>query len=237
VIVLVGDTHGNIDFGTVMSLKDRGKKLGFSKEKTKLIILGDFAVLWKYKPDRLEERLLKWYEKAPWTTLVIDGNHENHDRLAELETVQMFGGDVGIISDTIFHLRRGRVYTIDGKSIFTCGGGQSIDKARRVEFKSWWRNELLSYKEQDDALGNLEKVGNQVDYVLTHEAPIQFVPKFLNKDPEGAFAKGKSPVANFFGHLYDILTFKHWYCGHYHVDETIDNVTTMYRKSVFLEDE
>ena len=44
----------------------------------------------------------------------------------------MFGGQVGVLNESIFHLKRGYVYTIGEKKIFTFGGGYSIDKGHIV---------------------------------------------------------------------------------------------------------
>ena len=42
-----------------------------------------------------------------------------------------------MISDSICHLMRGQVFDIDGKTFFTFGGGNSIDKAWRTPGVSW----------------------------------------------------------------------------------------------------
>ena len=55
------------------------------KEMTKedyVIICGDFGGVWSFeKEDKEEKHLLDWLEEKPFTTLYVDGNHENFDRL------------------------------------------------------------------------------------------------------------------------------------------------------------
>lgn len=66
-----------------------------------MIICGDFGLIWK---DCEEERnWLKWLEDRPWTTLWIDGNHENFDRLKSFSTEKWNGGLIQKITPHIFH--------------------------------------------------------------------------------------------------------------------------------------
>lgn len=55
------------------------------KEMTKddiVIILGDFGLVWDYKGEsKTEKYWLDWLDKKPFTTIIIDGNHDNFDRL------------------------------------------------------------------------------------------------------------------------------------------------------------
>jgi hypothetical protein len=71
--------------------------------------------------------------ERPWTTLVVDGNHDNHDRLNQLPVEEKFGGKVGVIADSIYHLKRGEIYQIQDKKILSFGGAESIDKLSRIE--------------------------------------------------------------------------------------------------------
>ena len=240
-ICVTGDLHGRIDFNKLIGFRDKHKgKL--SPESDYLVILGDFGLIWQnnhktadYKKDeKCLDRLSSW----GWTTLFIDGNHENHPRLAAYPEVDMFGGKVGKIRDNIYHLKRGRVYIIDGKKMFTFGGGLSIDQEHRTEGVSWWREELPTTMEMDAALTELEKHNNKVDYILTHEAPRQYVPFILGgideRLPESL--KYKSPLAIFFDHLHEIIDFNRWYCGHYHGDYQKDKLQVLYKSIIEIEE-
>jgi hypothetical protein len=100
-----------------------------------------------------------WFNSQPWTTLFIDGNHENFNRLfsEEFSEIDMFGDKVKKISDSIFYLQRGRVYKIDGKTFFTFGGGESIDKNSRLINIDWWSQEIPNYYEMDNAIEHLNQ--------------------------------------------------------------------------------
>ena len=73
-IYITGDTHGGFQrFGMKY----------FPNQKTMCredyaIIAGDFGGLWDDSPR--ETYWLDWLEERPFTTLFVDGNHENFDR-------------------------------------------------------------------------------------------------------------------------------------------------------------
>ena len=59
------------------------------------------------------------------------------------------GGYVQKITDSVIHLMRGQVFTIEGKKIFVFGGAESIDKEYRIPGVSWWPQEIPSFKEME----------------------------------------------------------------------------------------
>lgn len=107
--------------------------------------------------------------------LFIDGNHEDFDKLDSYPVETWCGGKVHKIRNNVIHLMHGEVYCIEGDTIFVMGGGYSIDKYRRTEGVSWWSQEMPSEEECRNALKNLEEVGNNVDYIITHTAPSETV--------------------------------------------------------------
>jgi hypothetical protein len=79
-----------------------------------------------------EEAALEWLSKQPWTTLFVDGNHENFPRLYQFPVKDFHGGKAAQINDKIWHLKRGEVFEICGKKIFAMGGATSVDKDQRI---------------------------------------------------------------------------------------------------------
>jgi len=215
-IYLTGDIHGHhtinkLSFGRWTE----GKHL---TKDDYLIILGDFGLLWKDEPDNNEKYWLNWLDERPWTTLVIDGNHENHDRLAALETVPMFNSNVGVISKSVFHLKRGEVYTINKKTFFTMGGAYSIDRDDRVLNVSWWEAEVPSIEERNYGLKQLEAVGWKVDYILGHTTSVKAITRMLT--PHWLL---DDPTARYFDEIESKVSFKRFYFGHWHKD--YDDIT------------
>jgi len=127
VILVTGDTHGLIDVNKIFGLRDRK----ILSEDDYLIVLGDFGVCWDGGSGDMRTR--RFWNRVPWHTLFLDGNHENHSVLNKYRESERFGGKVHEISDKITHLMRGGVYTIEGKSIFTFGGAVSHDCGQNLE--------------------------------------------------------------------------------------------------------
>ena len=77
---ITGDIHGDPTRFSTESFYEQ-------KEMTKddyCIVLGDFGLIWDHRGESKNEKWwLDWLESKPFTTLFIDGNHENHDRLDE----------------------------------------------------------------------------------------------------------------------------------------------------------
>ena len=171
-IFITGDTHIPDDVHKLNTTNfPRQKELSKSDY---VIICGDFGGVWypedsKYHKEDLYWR--KWFDEKPFTTLFVDGNHENHVLLSMLPEVEMFGGIVGKVNDSVYHLKRGQVYTIEGKKFFCFGGAKSTDREWRVEGLSWWPEEMPTKQEMDYGLETLKKHDYKVDYIISHCAP------------------------------------------------------------------
>jgi predicted phosphodiesterase len=225
-IYTTGDTHGSLDI-------DKLNTKNFPQQKTMtkadyVIIAGDFGLIWSNSKE--EKYWLNWLETRNFTTLFVDGNHENFDLLNSYPVSEWSGGKVHQISDSIYHLMRGQVFVIDGKKIFTFGGAMSIDKAGRTEFKSWWKQEIPSGEEFLEAEANLIKNNRTVDFIITHTAPQGNLILFgINGD------KYHDPVAKLLT-IFRGNRFKHWYFGHLHIDKTSGNFTALYDKIVEMKE-
>ncbi len=210
-IYITGDTHIPIDVGKLSS-----KRFPKQKEMTNtdfLIICGDFGGVWCGDNEELYWR--KWLDNKNFTTLFIDGNHENYDMLEEYPEIDFLGGKAHKISDKIYHLMRGQIYNIDGKKIFTFGGASSHDKDSRKEGKSWWSRELPSENEINIAIKNLTKANWKVDIVITHCAPSS-IQRLINT------SYAENILTDFLDNVKEKLVFEKWYFGHYHIDKQID---------------
>ena len=211
-IYLTGDTHIPIDVGKLSS-----KRFPEQKEMTNtdfLIICGDFGGVWCGDNEELYWR--KWLDKKNFTTLFVDGNHENFDMLGSFPIVDFCEGKAHKISNKIYHLMRGQIYTIDGRRIFTLGGASSHDREVRKEGKSWWKDELPNESEYNIAINNLSKENWSVDIVITHSAPTS-IQKLINPSYE------ENSLTDFLEGVNRRLEFDKWFFGHYHLDEQIDD--------------
>lgn len=238
-IYLTGDTHGHIDLEKIFLFTE--KLIAEDRKITKndyLIILGDFGLIWS-DPERAprdyaySEYLIDELDSLPFTVLFVEGNHENFSMLNAYPVKPWNGGKVSFIRDNVIHLKRGQVFNFAGKSFFTMGGATSIDKAMRTEGISWWKEENISSQDLDEAYKNLAKVSNTVDYVLTHAAPEAFARELIEKQ----YYRYNADMNEM--HLRDlsqIIKFKNWYCGHYHINHSNGKYICLYNRIVSLED-
>ena len=218
-LYITGDTHG--DFERILKWVETAKP---NKDKDFLFILGDFGYIWDYKRTSFEKDNLDFISCLPFTTLFIDGNHENHERLNSMRVVNFSEGKVHKVYESIYHLMRGQVYEIAGKRIFTFGGAKSIDKHLRTEGVSWWKEEEFNYREANTAYDNLNKINWEVDYVLTHSAPLSIRDKLF----EGNNLYKPSSTERILEAILRNIKFKRWYFGHYHIDKNMNNFKAMY---------
>lgn len=223
-IYVTGDTHANIDISK-LNTKNFPQQNELTK-KDYLIICGDFGLVWDGSAREIYWQ--DWLSNKNFTTLFVDGNHENFDILRRMPMREMFGGYVREIAPDIYHMERGQILEIDGHRIFTMGGARSVDKEHRIEHISWWQEEMPSQEEMEYAVSQLESVNWQVDYVISHCAPrsVQhLIASWYENDP----------MVSFLDRLYSDLKFKRWYFGHYHIDREInEQFVALYNKVVLL---
>jgi len=236
-VFLTGDTHNVIDVDKVVRFDDHGLT-----RDDYLIILGDFGFIWTppctlesagedaYLAWQEDERWLDWFEARPYTTLWIDGNHENFDLIEQYPIDTWHGGRVQRIREHVMHLMRGETFDIDGSIFFAMGGAHSIDKAKRTEGESWWSQEVPSPEERDYAEKQLEARNWHVDYVLTHDAPSAALREI---DPDWPFILKPDDNTDWLQSLADRLSFKRWFHGHCHVDRWWDTRFTGLYNEIF----
>lgn len=220
---ITGDTHGSRDFHKLNSKHwPEGAKL--TKEDV-VIICGDWgAIFWPPTSTwaKSDLWLRKWYESKPWTTVVVPGNHENYDEIFKLPEIEMFGGMVRQVSDSVVILKRGKIYTINGKTFWTMGGGLSIDKSSRIVGQSWWAQEHPSYIELNEGMDILNERKGDIDYVITHVAPQDALSNIIGicyqRDP-----KYYDPLSEYLQTVTDsyLGDYTQWFCGHYHIDHDV----------------
>ena len=230
-IYVTGDCHQNFR-------KFNTKIFPEQKEMTKedyVIICGDFGGVWNKEVENKEEKhLLDWLEEKPFTTLFVDGNHENFDRLYSYPVELWHGGKVHKIRRSVIHLMRGQIYEIDGKSFFTFGGASSHDiesgildpedpdfkekkkcldrewRSYRVNHITWWAQELPSEEEMQEGRANLAAHDNQVDFIVTHccatSTQMLIDAQKLKPDIE----------TDYLEEIKQTIQFKKWFFGHYH---------------------
>lgn len=234
-IFVTGDTHGgavgDLDKLTSDSFKE-GKTL---TKDDYVIICGDFGLIWDVKKSsKREQYYLDWLDEKPWTTLFLDGNHENHKRLDALPTEIKFNNPVGKVNNSIYHLRRGYIYTINKQYFFVFGGGFSIDKARRTTDISWWEREMPNQEEYQRGFDQLAFHDNKVDYILTHSCSNKMFKELSYHQNMDHKISGEDDLRNYFDTVEETVKYKRWYYGHFHYDYLFDKSQILYNLVVEL---
>lgn len=219
-IFITGDMHGNLSRFHTRNFPE-GERLA---KDDYVIVCGDFGLIWEVNASNHAEKvMIEWLNGRPWTTLFADGNHENFDRLLRLPQIEKFGSQVGMVSDSIFHLRRGETYRIGGYVFLIIGGACSIDKKSRKKGVSWWHQEIPGMDEMGNALRNLAKNQFSVDFIITHTAPITAINRLLY-NPHGHNiyyydARIRHDITtSYLEHLLPKVKFGKWFFGHFHDD-------------------
>ena len=221
-IYITGDTHGDYD-----GFMYRLRQLPIEKEDT-VIVCGDFGFVWNTPVHRYS--LAKLTAK-PFTIVFVDGNHEDFDLLYTYPVVEWNSGKAHKIADNVYHLMRGQRFEIEGKSFFTMGGAYSVDKAMRVEGRSWWKQELPTNEEYKTAETTLNACNYKVDYVLSHTVPHSVI-RYIGEIPDNH----DSELTGYFEWLYDELDFNTWFAGHFHINQLVrDNVQILFDEVIRID--
>ncbi len=210
-IYVTGDTHGDY-YEFISRIRNSGVKKGDT-----VIICGDFGFIFNYEQHKYF--LLK-LTIEPFTIAFVDGNHEDFNLLNDTKKYpieEWNGGQIHRIAHNIVHLMRGQYFKIEDKSFFTMGGAYSIDKDTRIEGISWWEEELPSPKEYQIADTTLNNINFKVDYIITHTLPVSAIYR-IGVIP----VIGDGELTNYFENIYNKITFKKWFAGHFHVNKQVN---------------
>lgn len=206
-IAITGDIHGEHDIG---KLSNRNVRNLFGQLPDYLLVAGDFGIPWSNNEDNETDNYYRrWFEEKPYEVAVIKGNHENYGRIENMPIVTHFGAKCRQYSKNIFFVENNEILTIEGKTFYCFGGATSVDKAWRRPYVSWWPQENPS-SEDYAKLSKLQ--GTAVDYVVTHTAPNSIV-KLFDK-----YINDECPTRRLLDGVMELISFKHWYFGHFHND-------------------
>lgn len=189
--------------------------------------------------DHRDDEGLDFLERRPFTTLFVAGNHENYDALRTYPLEDWHGGKIRRIRPSVLLLERGQVFNVGGKRIFAMGGASSHDvqdgilepddpqflqklqrlnargAAFRIDHRSWWKEELPSPEEYQEARRNLERTGWEVDYIITHCAPTSIQNELLQT------LSRPDELTDFLEEVRQRCRFQYHFFGHYHGDLVI----------------
>lgn len=221
-IFVTGDTHGEAN---------RFEEIRTQYQLTEddiLIVAGDFGCI--FGLGLRDEQKLDLLAAQPYTILFLDGNHECFPKLFSYPEEMWNGGRVHRIRKNVLHLMRGQVYDIDGVSVFSMGGGHSIDVAYRVPGRSWWPEEMPSDAEYAEAMENLRRHGNKVDVIISHAAPEETMRMFIQTGVISYYFPQEIRLNAFLENVRQTVEHSRYYFGHMHLDRPLfRNQIALYR--------
>lgn len=176
-LMMLGDTHGSNQF-------IHGPLKVARRQKVDAIVqVGDFGFIWRDETNRLDsfQNVRKQFGSIPF--FFLDGNHEDHDVLAEMGATPDAEAFVEI-APGLTYLPRGFTWEWDGIQFMSMGGATSVDvdpdpscfppwKGRTLGF-DWFQQETISYRDVNRAIAK-----GKVDVLLSHDVPE--IPAFLGE--------------------------------------------------------
>ena len=170
-IYLTGDTHGR--FERIGAFCD---KMQTDRDDI-LIILGDAGI--NFHADARDNLRKEYLARLPITLFCIHGNHERRPESLDVYDEREWHGGQVFTEDrypNILFAKDGEIYDLDGQKAIDIGGAYSIDKAWRVEGRSWWPDEQPSEKIKSRVEQSLENCSWSIDIVLSHTTPLKYEP-------------------------------------------------------------
>ena len=220
-IYFTGDTHGEIS-----------KIIKFAENQRLLmndiiVILGDAGYNY-YGNEQDRERKFRLAHIKP-IVLCIHGNHEMRPaNIPTYRTKAWNGGTVWYEEEypNLLFAKDGEIYTLNGLKYIAIGGAYSVDKNFRIaRGYNWWEDEQPSNDIKRYVEEQISKY--TIDVVLSHTCPQKYTPTemFLHTINQTMV---DSSTEKWLNKIEESLTYKAWYCGHWHTDKRVDKMHFLY---------
>lgn len=225
-IYITGDKHGRLK-----PVKQFARNNNLTEEDT-IVILGDAG--FNYFNDERDKWTKNTVARIPSTIFCIHGNHEMRPQsLPSLYRERQWHGGTVFAEDAypnILFAKDGEVYDFDGLKALVIGGAYSVDKWYRLERgERWFSDEQPSEEVKALVEAKLADLDWKIDIVLSHTCPFGF-------EPTEAFLPGidqsmvDTSTEVWLDHIERRLDYRKWYCGHWHIEKTIDKMRFMFNE-------
>ena len=229
-IYVTGDTHG--EFSRVWNLCHRME----TTTDDVLIILGDAGI--NFHGPELDKQKKIYLRKQRITVFALQGNHDM--RPTHLDSYQEMTWNGGLvyreeIYPNILFAKDGEIYDLNGLKTVVIGGAYSVDKPLRLRYGwPWFEDEQPSAEIREYAEQRLAQENWKVDIVLTHTCPAKYIPveTFISGVDQTTVDTG---TEEWLEQIEEKLSYKRWYCGHYHTEKSIDRIRFMFKDIAALE--
>lgn len=164
-IAFAGCWHSDVQAAhrTIRHMAERGVKV--------IIHTGDFAYSNKGTfggADNFLHKVNRELIKQDMFIIAIRGNHDEPDLYRKFDGNPVDGLPFTQMRERIFHAPDGTVWEYNGVKFLFLGGAFSVDRAFRIEGKSFWLDEVTDA----DALARSMMLPEQsIDIMVTHDVP------------------------------------------------------------------
>lgn len=188
-VLVVGDIHGRFNDLNVL----------MNKKKPDVVLqAGDNAYFWENESS--EKQI-----KSNTHVFMIPGNHEDFNMIND--RVGRHGEAPVKLEDRVYYCPIGSTIKLNGKTIMFIGGGESVDKNKRIEGIDWFPDELLNQKDIDYILGRNIKP----DIIISHTCPMLF-----NMTKARRYDKWGDPTRHALSIFLEEFKPEQWIFSHWH---------------------
>ena len=221
-IYITGDKHG--DYSDVFEFCYKFK----TSRNDILIILGDAGINYFLGDNDyiLKNSLLQ----LPITLFCIHGNHEERPENIKTYITKLFHDGIIYYEENypnILFAKDGEVYNFNDYKTLVIGGAYSVDKYYRIsKGYKWYSSEQPDDIIKERVKNNLLKNNNEVDIILSHTCPFKYLPYevFISGIDQTNVDK---TTEIFLDEIETSIKYKKWYCGHFHIDKSVDKLRFM----------
>lgn len=218
-VYITGDKHG--DYTEIFEFCDKYQ----TTKKDIMIILGDSGI--NYYLNELDYKLKDKLKELPITLFCIHGNHEERPENIKNYKIKTF--KMGIVYyeqeySNILFAKDGEVYNFDNKKVLVIGGAYSVDKDYRLMMGyNWYESEQPNETIKQEVKNKLKEYNNKIDTILSHTCPFKYIPyeAFISGIDQ---SKVDNSTEKYLDEIENNTIYESWYCGHYHIDKTIDKI-------------
>ena len=229
-VYITGDIHGDPRRLKLFFLAPEGQG-GTCKRGDIVIILGDAGFnYYGDGRDRIAKSMLHRYGNHT-EYFCIHGNHEiRPQHISSYHECEWHGGIAYMEEEypNLIFAKDGEVYDINGNQCIVVGGAYSVDKAYRLEQGlAWFADEQPDAETKARVEEQLRARDYRIDVVLSHTCPRKY-------EPVETFRSGIHPslidksTEDWLDKIEDQTDYKRWYCGHYHIEKSIDRLRFLY---------
>lgn len=222
---LTGDTHGRFERVVTFARANR-----LTAQDT-IIVLGDASINYEGRHTAHDQGIRDMLASLACTVFCIHGNHDARPYSVGCYRTERWHGGLTYVEDaypTIRFAEDGEVYDFDGTSVMVCGGAYSVDAPRRQrENLLWYPDEQPDDQVKAKVEARLADRGWDVDVMLTHTCPYRYRP--LEMMARGIDQSSvDTSTEEWLGRIERRLSYRRWYCGHWHTDKRVDKLQFMF---------